>query len=260
MFLETIPKPVVSLPPRPAPPRRPSFAASYPRQAMPPPAMPLVPGYQAGPQQSSSVPRPVLASPKLLPPGPKVAGPKQQDMARPSPLAKPYVYKPRKSMDSSPSSQFTPQKFTAKAPPPISPVSQQLVANQQRAASHHQQQHQHSAGKGLSSGTDRRFKGSATSRSSAPDRFSSFGGINGFPQLPGLTWPPAHMNSRQYSHPQTRVWPSSTSPAGPRPERVPMTSSELKQTSPTVAKVGAVPPQTVHAYQKYSFFQVHHNW
>jgi len=259
MFLETIPKPIVTLPPRPAP-RRPSFAASYPRQAMPPPAMPLVQGVQAGPQQSSSMPRQVLASPKLLPPVAKPAGQIKQEMiARPNPLAKPYVYKPRKSMDSSPGSQFTPQKFAPKAPPPISPVSQQLVANQQRAASHHHQQQQHSAGKGPSFGTDRRFKGSATSRSSAPDRFSSFGGINGFPQLPGLTWPPAHMKSGQYSQPQTRVWPSSTSPAGPRPERVPMTSSELKHTSPTVAKVGAVPQQTVHAYQKYSFFQVHHN-
>jgi hypothetical protein len=234
-FLETIPRAVVSLPPRPAAPRRPSFAASYPRQAMPPPAVPLVP-----------------AVAKQPPPGSRPAAPTQQDASRPA--AKPYVYKPRKSSDSSARDHLTPQKFAPKSAPPISPVSQQLVANQQRAASQ-----QHSAGKGLSFGTDPRFKGSATSRSSAPDRFSSFGGINGFPQLPGLTWPPAHMKSGQYSQPQTRVWPNSTCTAGPGPERIPMTSSELKPTSPTVAKVGAVPQQGVHAYQKYSFFQVHHN-
>lgn len=231
-FLETVPRAVVSLPPRPAAPRRPSFAASYPRQAMPPPAGPLGP-----------------AIPKQLPPAPKSDAPQQQDAARSDALAKPYVYKPRKSVG-----QFTPKKFASKPAPPISPVSQQLVANQQRAAGH-----QHSAGKGLSFGTDPRFKGSATSRSSAPDRFSPFGGINGFPQLPGLTWPPAHMKSGQYSQPQTRVWPNSTSTAGPGPERVPMTSSELKPSSPTVGKASAVSQQTVQAYQKYSFFQVHHN-
>ena len=251
--MDTIPKPVVSLPPRP---RKQSFAASYPRQAMPPPAPPLV-----------------SAPPKLLPPLPKTQQPtpprqQQQSDLKPQDLApaqasqdKPYVYKPRKpSVSRPPSGVFTPQKFTAKPAPPISPVSQQLVANQQRAASQ-----QHSAGKGLSFGTDPRFKGSATFRSSAPskapDRFSSpFGGTNGFPQLPGLTWPPAHMTSG-YSQPQTRVWPpNSTSTSGPGPERIPMTSSDLKPTSPTLPKVGAASPQqTVKAYQKYTFFQVHHN-
>jgi hypothetical protein len=258
-FLDTIPKPAVSLPPRPAAPRRPSFAPSYPRQAMPPPAVPHVHG---GPQQLQSMPVSVLANPTQLVPVPKpaVAPKQQQETPIPSPLARPYAYKPRKSMDPSTGSQATPPKFAPKSAPPISPVSQQLVANQQRAASQQQKQQHNSAGKGLSLGTDPRFKGSATSRkSSAPDRFSPFGGINGFPQLPGLTWPPAHMNSGQYSQPQTRVWPSSTSADGPRPERVPMTSSELKSTSPTVAKVGVVPQQTVHASQKYSFFQVHHN-
>lgn len=240
-FLDTIPRPVASLPPRPAAPRRPSFAASYPRQAMPPPASPLVPGVA---KQGPAVPDHLLHMAKP-------AAPQQQDVARPGPKAKPYVYKPRKSVDSSARGR---QKFAPKPGPPISPVSQQLVANQQRAASQ-----QHSAGKGLSFGTDPRFKGSATSRSSAPDRFSSFGGTNGFPQLPGLTWPPAHMKSGQYSQPQTRVWPNSTCTSGPGPERVPMTSSELKPSSPTVGKVGVAPGQTVHAYQKYSFFQVHHN-
>jgi hypothetical protein len=234
-FLETIPRALVGLPPRPAAPRKPSFAASYPRQAMPPPAVPLVPG----------APGQLPAVPKQLP-----AVPKQQDPAGPRPQDKPYVYKPRLSTESRPSG---PQKFAAKPAPPISPVSQQLVANQQRAASQ-----QHLTGKGLSFGTDPRFKGSATFRSSASDRFAPFGGINGFPQLPGLTWPPAHMKSGQYSQPQTRVWPNSTSTAGPRPEQIPMTSSELKPTSPTVPKVG-VASQNVHSYQKYSFFQVHHN-
>lgn len=232
-FMDSVPKPPVSLAPRTAAPRKPSFAASYPRQAMPPPAAPL-------------------ATPALrqLP-----AVPKQQDQAAPKPQDKPYVYKPKKPAESRPGGQFTPQKFVQKPAPPISPVSQQLVANQQRAASQ-----QHIAGKGLSFGTDPRFKGSATFRSSASDRFAPYGGINGFPQLPGLTWPPAHMKSGQYSQPQTRVWPNSTSTAGARPERVPMTSSELKPTSPTVPKVGAASSQqNIHAYQKYSFFQVHHN-
>lgn len=241
-FLETIPKPLVNLPPRPAAPRKPSFAASYPRQAMPPPAAPYgptIPGQPpAAPKQISAVPKP-------------------QDTTGSKPQDKPYVYKPRKSSKSSesrPGGQLTPQKFVPKTAPPISPVSQQLVANQQRAASQ-----KPATGKGLSFGTDPRFKGSATFRSSASDRFAPYGGINGFPQLPGLTWPPAHMKSGQYSQPQTRVWPNSTSTAGPMPERIPMTSSDLKPTSPTVPKVGAASQQDVHAYQKYTFFQVNHN-
>ncbi|KAB5586232.1 hypothetical protein GE09DRAFT_57852 [Coniochaeta sp. 2T2.1] len=250
-YMDTVPKPVINLPPRP---RKQSFAASYPRQAMPPPAAPLV---SAPPKLLPPLPKQQPAPPRQQQPGPKPQdlGPAQASQE------KPYVYKPRKpSVSRPPSGVFTPQKFAAKPAPPISPVSQQLVANQQRAASQ-----QHSAGKGLSFGTDPRFKGSATFRSSAPskapDRFSSpSGGTNGFPELPGLTWPPAHMKSG-YSQPQTRVWPpNSTSTSGPGPERIPMTSSELKPTSPTILKVGAAGSQkTVQAYQKYTFFQVNHN-
>jgi hypothetical protein len=210
-FLDSVPKPVVTLPARPpAAPKRQVLAAAYPRQAvMPPPVVP-----------------------------------KQE--------TKPYIYKPRKPIEPRPSGQFKAQKSAPKAAPPISPVNQQLVANQQRAASQ-----QHIAGKGLSFGSDPRFKGSTAFPSS--DRFAPSGGINGFPQLPGLTWPPAHMKSGQYSQPQTRVWPNPTSTHGPRPERIPMTSSELNPTAPAVPRLSVAPQQPVPAYQKYSFFQVNHN-
>lgn len=236
-FLETVPKAVVRQPPRPVAPPRQSFAASYPRQAMPPPAGPLVP---PGPKQLPSVPQSVVPVPK-------------QESAAPKPQDKPYLYKPRKPSVSRPAAQNTPQKFAPKTAPPISPVNQQLVANQQRAASQ-----QHLTGKGLSFGSDPRFKGSATFRSW--DHFAPLGGTNGYPELPGLTWPPAHMKSGQYSQPQTRVWPNSTATAGTRPERIPMTSSELNPSSPTIPKAGGGASQkAVAAYQKYSFFQVNHN-
>lgn len=88
-----------------------------------------------------------------------------------------------------------------------------------------------------------RKKSSSTSYSS--ERFAPVGGSNGFPQLPGLTWPPAHMKSGQYNQPP-RDWPQSAA------DRPPMTLA-MKPKGP-----GEGQPQ-IHAYQKYAFFQVHHN-
>ncbi|KAK4204737.1 hypothetical protein QBC40DRAFT_292595 [Triangularia verruculosa] len=90
---------------------------------------------------------------------------------------------------------------------------------------------------------DSRKKSSSASYSS--DRFAPVGGSNGFPQLPGLSWPPAHMKSGQYNQPP-RDWPQSAT------DRPPMTLA-MKPSGP-----GEGQPQ-IHAYQKYSFFQVHHN-
>ncbi|KAK3683433.1 hypothetical protein B0T22DRAFT_384051 [Podospora appendiculata] len=108
------------------------------------------------------------------------------------------------------------------------------------------------------SGTDAGRKGLSTHNSS--DRFAPVGGSNGFLQLPGLTWPPAHMKSGHYSQPQSRVWPLSKDAAPPRPPPMPMTSSSLKLQNLVHPQAGAAGVQPeVSAYQKYSFFQVHHN-
>ncbi|KAK0614331.1 hypothetical protein B0T14DRAFT_499626 [Immersiella caudata] len=104
---------------------------------------------------------------------------------------------------------------------------------------------------------DSRPKKSSAAFSS--DRFAPVGGSNGFPQLPGLTWPPAHMTSGHHSQPQSRVWPPSTDAGTNGPPPTPMTSSAIKSlaSAPQPNSSGA-PPQA-SAHHKYSFFQVHNN-
>ncbi|KAK3937323.1 hypothetical protein QBC46DRAFT_416416 [Diplogelasinospora grovesii] len=95
-----------------------------------------------------------------------------------------------------------------------------------------------------------RTKGPPTNTVYSSDRFAPVGGSNGIPQLPGLTWPPAHMKSGHYSQPQSRDWATT----------VPMTSSALKNPKAALpADGGAAAQPQFSAYQKYSFFQVHHN-
>lgn len=91
-----------------------------------------------------------------------------------------------------------------------------------------------------------------SSASHTSDRFAPVGGSNGFPQLPGLSWPPAHMKSGQSVQPPPRAWPPAMGAAASVPHPTPMTSSALRQ-QPS----GSAGPTS--AYQKYSFFQVNHN-
>lgn len=158
-----------------------------------------------------------------------------------SKAAKPYVYKPRKPVGASYKMQYTPQKFVPKDPAP--------AAGRQ----------QHPAKQQLSFGTDPRFMGPTTPPSS--NRFAPVGGSNGFPQLPGLTRPPAHMKSGHYPQPQSRVWPTQPGAPGSRPyHHVPMTSSLLKPGASRYFQVdGSTTQPGMSAFQKYSFFQVHHN-
>lgn len=223
-FLDSIPKPKPVYVPRPqvAQPKRASYPAAYPAQSMPPPPTTMA-----------------------------AAG------SRPE---KPYVYKPRKSIDSmGPTyggAQLTAQRFAPKAPVPM-PGGPQSAA----------------PGRQLAFGTDPQFKGpktttAATATTTAPtpqssNRFAPVGGSNGFPKLPGLTWPPAHMSSGQYSQPQSRAWsPAQPGAAGSRPyQPVPMTSSLLGK-APRYSQSGGgggATQRSMSTYQKYSFFQVHHN-
>ncbi|KAM7219772.1 hypothetical protein V8F06_004806 [Rhypophila decipiens] len=91
--------------------------------------------------------------------------------------------------------------------------------------------------------------GKDSSMQYSPDRFAPFGGSTGLPQLPGLTWPPAHMKPGHSSQPHSS-----------RLYSAPMTSSSIKSLNLEQVQAGAAgsPPQ-VCAYQKYSYFQVHHN-
>ncbi|KAK4166264.1 DNA damage-responsive transcriptional repressor RPH1 [Cladorrhinum sp. PSN259] len=134
-------------------------------------------------------------------------------------------------------------------PPPPPPQQQQPHQQPSQQSQHFQQQQQqqqppkeHQQKKPVSYSSD---------------RFAPVGGSNGFPQLPGLTWPPAHMTSGHYSQPHSRAWPSSVDAESPRP---PMT---LSATQPSISGhthfgVAEGQPQ-IEAYQKYSFFQVHRN-
>lgn len=337
-FLDSIPKPVVVAQPRPLPQPRQSFSASYPRTAMPSPAL--------APTTSKPQDRPYVYKPRkpiqALPSGSRVPA----VAIAPGQYSTGPLVGGQASQAGSPAApqagQFTPQQFRPKAPPPVSPVNQQLVANQQRAAVAQQQQrrpsipqtpiqpqlqqqqqrqpppqqqqrtpntsgqsqpqqrsaqqqqpYQHqlpqpqqkqaqqqgqqttrgTKPKAVSFGSDPRHKGS-TPKFPCSDRYAPVGKSIGLPVLPGLQWPPAHMNSGQYSQPQIRVWPTSDSEnAGPRPldDRVPMTSSDLEpnSSSPKFGPSGVVAmrpqqqqqqqQQPAPVYQKYTFFQVNHN-
>jgi hypothetical protein len=237
-FLDTIPKPVAPLRMHPAPRAKPFVHAPYPEGRYINELLGLTPS------------------------------------AKPE---KPYVYKPRKPVAPSPSahsSSFTSHMFALNTPSPSagfqqlrpqqqaflpafhsmsSPQPQQYV---QQAAQQPQPQHAPtSVQRQQSTGLHAQNKSPSTLYSS--NRFAPVGGSNGFPKLPGLTWPPAHMKSGQY---QSRAWSSSTgaTPSMLHPE--PMTSSALRPPNVGDGQAGVAGAQPQNsAWQKYSFFQVHHN-
>ncbi|EAQ86808.1 hypothetical protein CHGG_08061 [Chaetomium globosum CBS 148.51] len=195
---------------------------------------------------------------------------------------KPYVYKPRNPVGSTLGqygAQFTSHTFSVNTPSP-SPALQQFQPSrpsqvvsrppqptfhnhvfhqhpqqhpeQQRMQHHMQQQSSLQVKQYQPPASDPQRKGSSALYS--PDRFAPIGGSNGFPKLPGLSWPPAHMKSGQSVQPQSRAWPSPTGAAAP------MTSSALKSPSVSNPQPGGAGEQPyVSAYQKYAFFQVNHN-
>ena len=200
---------------------------------------------------------------------------------------KPYVYKPRKPAVPGASRQHTAPQFTSHTfavnAPSASPAFhqfQQYQPQQLQPQPHPQpafqrhvfpqhphqqvQQRQHPQQSPLQvtqyqpSGFDPQRK--PTSAPYSADRFAPVGGSNGFPKLPGLTWPPAHMKSGHSVQPQSRAWPSSTGAADPVPHPSPMTASALRSSSGSNPQAGAAGGQQhTSAYQKYSFFQVNHN-
>ncbi|KAK4101116.1 hypothetical protein N658DRAFT_80715 [Parathielavia hyrcaniae] len=136
------------------------------------------------------------------------------------------------------------------------PPQQQPQQPQERQQQHQQQQQPRPQPRqGQPSAFDLQPKTSPASYSS--DRFAPVGGSNGFPKLPGLTWPPAHMKSGHSVQSQPRAWPSSMGAGAPVPQSAPMTSSVLGSPSVGNPQPGGQPQ--MRAYQKYSFFQVNHN-
>ncbi|KAL2020533.1 hypothetical protein VTK56DRAFT_8333 [Thermocarpiscus australiensis] len=212
------------------------------------------------PQQRASLPpaSPAQTSASGIWPG-RLSGPFPG--AVPLKQEKPYVYKPRKPVvpTTGPhSALFTSQAFAvqqpatpaavyqpqppklAQRPPQPQPTSQHHVYPQQSV----QQQRRPPPPPPLQSGQYHGpLKGARRESSSAlysSDRFAPVGG--------------------QFYQPQSRVWPSSTGAAAPMPHLAPMTSSELKPSSPSHSQsaiAGAQPH--ISTYQKYSFFQVNHN-
>jgi hypothetical protein len=245
-FLDTIPKP-------PPPVRMPAQLQSRPPAPGAYPVYPMAPG------------------------GLPATAPVKQE--------KPYVYKPRKpaataSHQQHSAPQFTSHMFAVNSPSPA-PAFQQFQHFQpqpphpqqphhQPPFQHHvfpqhhqqqvptqQQQHPLQVMQYQPSGSEVQRK---TSASQSSDRFAPVGGSNGFPKLPGLTWPPAHMKSGHSVQPHSRAWPSSAGAAPPVPHPSPMTASALRPPSvsnPQAGAAGGQPP--ISAYQKYSFFQVNHN-
>ena len=248
-FLDTIPKPppAVRAPVLSQP--RPPLSGAYPARASVP-GMP--PGTMSGPM-------------------PGATGPRQE---------RPYVYKPRNpAAPAGPhTAPFTSHTFavnTSSSPTALQPLHSQPQHHQPMFQQHvFAQNMQQNAQQSVpqqrppplqvkqyqppSMGAQR--KGSATQYSS--DRFAPVGGSNGFPQLPGLTWPPAHMKPGQSSQPQARAWSSSTGASAPMAHPAPMTSAALRTpngNNPQAAAAAAGGQPQVSAYQKYSFFQVNHN-
>ncbi|KAL2155419.1 hypothetical protein VTH82DRAFT_161 [Thermothelomyces myriococcoides] len=193
---------------------------------------------------------------------------------------KPYVYKPRTpvvpttgqqpapysshsfsvttSSPSPASRQFQTQQVARQAQPP--PTFQQHVFPQQPQQHIQQQQQQQQQQQNQTSLQVKQYQPPALNgqpKSSAPyssDRFAPVRGSNGFPKLPGLSWPPAHMKSGHFVQPQSRAWPSSTDTAAP------MTSSALRSPNVSALQPGGAGGQPhASAYQKYTFFQVNHN-
>lgn len=238
-FLDTIPKPppVARAPLLPQPPPLGAYPAGASVLAMLPGTMSAMPA--TGPRQE----RPYMYKPRNY-------------AAPASPHTGPFLSHTFAVSHSSPTAVHA-QAQSQPRPPPQQPVFQQHVypqmqdtpqsAPQQRPLS----QVKHYQPPGM----DAQRKGSSAQYSS--DRFAPVGGSNGFPQLPGLTWPPAHMKPGQSSQPQARAWSSSTGVSAMA--QTPMTSAELRSSSVGNPQAVTEGQPHVSAYQKYSFFQVHHN-
>ncbi|KAK4189814.1 hypothetical protein QBC35DRAFT_379288 [Podospora australis] len=263
-FLDSIPKPVsaVPVPLLPQQPKR-ALPATYP------PARPVQAQYTG-----------ISAGPFMGAPAPK--------------HERPYTYKPRTSMEPSQplqSMQYMPHQFAPKPTPPQPlytqpqyqpiqitpmhqhlpqrlPVSQPTYQHQvfqpplaphqppqpQPPQAHQPLQFQQQQQPSLHV---KHYQPPLNQQKSSSDRFAPVGGSNGFPQLPGLSWPPAHMKSGHYSQPPSRVWDPSADAAAHRP---PMTSSSSNPSGSGHVESGVAEGQPqVDAYQKYSFFQVNHN-
>lgn len=281
-FLASIPKPM----PPPPPPRAPRTAAVSPASYAPL-------GYPGGkPASMPKSDKPYIYKPRKGGPGPhsmqytaqqfapvsRTQAPPPLLMAKaPVPNAVPNAaYRPPTQLGQWP---MAPPGQLGQAqlhyptlphnswPPPPPPPPQQL---QQQAQAPPRPQHARTTNTpGTIVGPDARLTGPSPTSHRSTDGFAPVGGSNGFPQLPGLTWPPAHMNSGQYSKPSCsqHAWPSTTTPAGPSAPRlsaIPMTSADLNTSvaSPQWQAGGgpaSLHQQAISTYQKYRFFQVHHN-
>jgi hypothetical protein len=268
-FLDSIPKP-----PKPAPmaappkPKRP-YLATFPQGVLPKVSPVPLPGAVAA-SLAAKQDRPYIYKPRppsstqpggfqfatqqfapTFPPSPASQGPMPQGLMS---QLQPHQFAQRPSQ---PQPQPQPQQ-------PQQPVyhQQALQPRQGPQVAHQAQgQHQHPSQKPPSQqplqieqyrplAMDPRPKKSSAAFSS--DRFAPVGGSNGFPQLPGLTWPPAHMKSGHHFQPH-----ADAAANGPPP--TPMTSSAIKSlaSAPQPNSPGAQPQAGAH--QKYTFFQIHNN-
>ncbi|KAK0704860.1 hypothetical protein B0H67DRAFT_545450 [Lasiosphaeris hirsuta] len=275
-FLDSIPKPPKPVAPMAAPPQpRRSYSATHPSHGIPAKVSPVPLPPHVGVHLGPKLDRPYVYKPrKSTEPynvqftaqafTPKVPGPPallpqlqpQQFPQRPSLPQPVHQQRPGPQVPLLPHHHQQQQQQQQQQPhQPHQPHQQYQPQPQQQQYPQHQPALQVKQYQPVNK--EPRQKNTASYSS---DRFAPVGGSNGFPQLPGLTWPPAHMKSGHYSQPQSRVWPTPTDAAAAGPPSTPMTSSVIRSSNfghPQAGPAGGQPHTS--AFQKYSFFQVYHN-
>jgi len=238
-----------------------------------------------------SLPKPVVAPTPILGALPPQQQQQQQQQQQTGDVLalkqeKPYLYKPKIPVAPAAGTQagYTTQTFTfvpASGPFPPQPSPAQANKPSTMSMYHHhgspqggqkEQPQQQQCPPNMQYQQPPQQPKNSSSLFSSTDRFAPVGGSNGFPTLPGLTWPPAHMKSGHHHHPQqqhyglqqpqSRVGVAQTT--ANMPPLVPMTSSHLQPQYGAQQQVpgGAQqqqPQPAMCAYQKYSFFQLNHN-
>ncbi|KAK5651206.1 hypothetical protein OQA88_12713 [Cercophora sp. LCS_1] len=280
-FLDTIPKPPKLVPMAPPQPKR-SYSATHPalgtyQKITPVPLPPTVAAmqnkpYMYKPRTSLESAYPQFATqqfaPRMLPASSDPMLPQMQSRPQPPMQPRPFAAQTPSYHQSQPLPPLQ-QPHPLQQQTPLQPRPRPQVPPQQPP--HHQQQRQqpqpqHRQGLGLgqhgTSFEQNRTPGQEpqSKKPTAPyfysDRFAPVGGSNGFPSLPGLTWPPAHMTSGHHSQPPSRVWSADS----PTDAAAASGLSVLKTPVSGHTQTGVAGAQPLASgLEKYKFFQAFHN-
>ncbi|KAK4455228.1 DNA damage-responsive transcriptional repressor RPH1 [Podospora aff. communis PSN243] len=264
-FLDSIPKPLKPAPMAAPPKPKRAYLATFPQGVLPKVSPVPLPGAVAA-SLAAKQDRPYIYKPRQLssaqPGGFQFATQQFAPTFPPSPASQGSM--PQGLMPQLQPHQLAQRPSQPQPQPPQQPVyhQQALQPRQGSQVAHQAQvQHQHPSQKLPSQqpllieqyrplAMDPRPKKSSAAFSS--DRFAPVGGSNGFPQLPGLTWPPAHMKSGHHFQPH-----ADAAANGPPP--TPMTSSAIKSLASAPQSTSPGAQSQAGAHQKYTFFQIHNN-